>query len=497
MNDILKNNLITTSEMYDMDEESIISGVSSKELMENAGAFVSDILRLNFTKKKVIILCGKGNNSGDGLVAARRLKEAGWDIRVVLLFDKNSLSDDCKYMLNFLEDKDFEDFSENIILNAEIIIDAIFGSGLNRKLDFFCSDIIKLINYSKAKVLSIDVPTGVNGNNGLVDKVAVEADLTVTFITKKIGHVLYPGKNYCGKLFIGDIGTPKSVLKNIKSTIWENSPNLWLRDFIIPNSSVHKYLRGYSIVKSGPHGSTNASKLAALSSLRVGSGVVSICCDKESIDSFSSAHSSLLIKECNSTKEFQNQIRDNRCTAVLIGPGNGLSQITKESVLISRRELKPCVIDADAISVFKDNPEELFSNLDKNCILTPHEGEFKRIFSNLSGTKIQRVENASKIAGCIIVLKGPDTVIGSPDGKLIINSCAPPSLATAGSGDVLAGIILGLLSNGMDPFLASSAAVWIHSNAAKLFGYGLIADDLIDLIPKTLNNLFSIYKNNE
>ncbi|MBL41089.1 MAG: bifunctional ADP-dependent NAD(P)H-hydrate dehydratase/NAD(P)H-hydrate epimerase [Rhodospirillaceae bacterium] len=481
--------VITPKDMYDFDNKSIKLGITSLELMENAGRAVSDNIRKNYKKSHVLVICGNGNNAGDGFVVAKNLREANWPVKVMLIND-TVFSKDTSSMLERWGKNDLIKYSIDEIYSAEIIVDAIFGSGLNRPLNSFNLEVVSSINASKAKVISIDLPSGVNGETGDILNSAVIADSTVTFIRKKIGHLLLPGKQFCGEVYVENIGTQKSIIENFKFNYFENNPNIWSKGIKLPNLYSHKYQRGFSVINSGKLGSTNAAKLAAESALRIGSGVVAICCVRECINSFTASKSSLIIKESNNIVQFIQTISDPRCTAVLIGPGNGINDHTYNCVIEARKLMKPCVIDADAISVFKNKPNVLFDIIDQDCILTPHEGEFERIFPNLKGNKIERVKEASKISGAIIVLKGSDTLISSPDGRVIINSCAPPTLATAGSGDVLAGIILGLLSQGTDPFLGTAAAVWIHSISARLFGFGLIADDLVDLIPKVLNTLF-------
>ncbi len=488
-----KTGIITPKDMYYFDNKSIELGLSSLELMENAGTAVSDFIRVNYKPSYVLVICGSGNNGGDGLVVARKLRASKWKVKVLMINDTN-LSKDNMFMLDQWRGDNISKESISEIYNAEIIVDAIFGAGLNRNLDPFNCELFSAVNQSKAKIISIDLPSGVNGETGKIMNSVIKADTTLSFLRKKIGHLLLPGKEYCGEVYIKDIGTPKSIMENFKFNFWENEPNLWIQEIKPPNFYSHKYSRGYSVINSGCFGSTNAAKLAAESSLRIGSGVVAVCCDRECINSFSTSKSSLIIKETNNIDQFIETISDNRCTAVLVGPGNGINNHTYSCVIEARKLLKSCVIDADAISVFQNDPSSLFDITDYNCVITPHEGEFEKIFPSLKGNKVDRVKEAAKSSGAVIVLKGSDTLICSPDGRVVFNSCAPSTLATAGSGDVLAGIILGLLSQGVDPFFGSCAAVWIHSKAAKLFGYGLIADDLIDLIPRTLNNLFSMYK---
>ena len=482
--------VITPNQMYEFDSKSIELGISSLELMENAGTAVSNYIRINYKPSYVLVICGGGNNGGGGFVVAKNLRDAKWQVKVMLIND-HDLSKDTRTMLERFGKNNFIKYSIEEVYSAEIIVDAIFGAGLNRPLDSFNSEVVSAINKSKAKVISIDLPSGVNGETGDTMNSVVIADSTVTFVRKKIGHLVLPGKEFCGEVYVEDIGTPKSIIDNFTFKFFENNPKLWIQEIKLPNLYSHKYQRGFSVINSGIFGSTNATKLAAESALRVGSGVVAICCKRECINSYSASKSSLIIKETNNIDQFIQTISDKRCTAVLVGPGNGTNDYTYSCLIEARKLLKPCVIDADAISIFKNEPNLLYDITDYNCVITPHEGEFERIFPKLKGNKIDRAIEASKISGAVIVLKGSDTLICSPDGRVIINSCAPSTLATAGSGDVLAGIILGLLSQGTDPFLGSAAAVWIHSISARLFGFGLIADDLIDLIPKVLNNLFT------
>ena len=270
-----------------------------------------------------------------------------------------------------------------------------------------------------------------------------------------------------------------------------NSPSICLNDFPILKKDINKYDRGHSIILGGNflNGSTGASKLAALSALRSGAGLVSIISDKKNAPIYASSMCSVMVKVIKNRLEFVNLIQDVRIKSILIGPGNGVTSQTKNNVLDSIKYKKNIVIDADAITIFKNNPDQLFSNINSDVVLTPHEGEFERIFK-LEENKISSVIKAAKISNCSVILKGNDSIIASPQGRCIINKSASPSLATAGSGDVLAGMITGFMAQGVSGFKACCISSFIHSKCAELFGRnGLISEDIINKIPKAIDTI--------
>ncbi|UTO55966.1 NAD(P)H-hydrate dehydratase [Neoehrlichia mikurensis] len=441
------------------------SGVSVNTLIERAGLAVAKEIINRFFKQKVLVLCGPGNNGKDGYVAAKYLQSEGWQVKV-MYYGKSINSCDIISEENLKRD------------DSSLIVDAIFGTGLTRPICGSLLGVVSYINQSNKIVVAVDVPSGINSDSGEIMGAALFANLTVTFSYLKLGHMISPGKHYSGKVCISDIG-----LKYNGSAVYHNSPLLWKEHLPKLNYKSNKYNRGYAIVCSIDNKSVGASKLAAMSALRAGAGIVTIACDSNAIALYASSLTAIMYKL------YDDVIDDERINAILIGPGCGLSKCVKERT-IKALSKSNCIIDADSISIFCDDQQTLFSCIKDNVIMTPHEGEFKRIFPELTGNTLEKAKKASAISKAIIVLKGHDTVIAAPDGRISINNNANCTLATMGSGDVLSGIITGLVSCGMDPFLAACCGVWVHSECGKKYAYGLIADDLIMQIPVVLSAFY-------
>ena len=316
---------------------------------------------------------------------------------------------------------------------------------------------------------------------------AVQASLTVTFFRKKPGHLLQPGRALCGEVVVADIGTSVSVFDTLVPDAFENNPSLWLDALPMLQPDGHKYTRGHALICGG-YPSTGAARLSARAAARVGAGLVTIAVEPHALPVYAAALTSVMVTPIADLADVDSLLADARYSGLLIGPGAGLNDATRERVLAMLNTGRPTVLDADALSVFKNDPDELMRSITGPCVLTPHEGEFKRLFDD-TGDKLSRARNAAKRSGAILVLKGSDTVIAAPDGRAIINTNAPPTLATAGSGDVLAGLVLGLMTQGMEPFLAAAAAVWLHGAAATEFGIGLVAEDLSEVLPIVLQRL--------
>ena len=443
------------------------------ELIQRAGKAISDMVVNLFPRQPVTVLAGPGNNGKDGILAAEMLRNLGWPVVLMLYNATVDISEEWVVPLTY----------DNIVnCKNSLVIDSLFGIGLSRNIADDLLGVFEHINNSSYKrVVSIDIPSGVNCNTGEVMGSAIRADVTITFSVLKIGHMLFPGCAYSGKVYIVDIGID---IDYSKIAIHKNTPLLWKESVPKLTYSSNKYNRGYTLVCSVGNKCIGASKLVAMSALKVGSGIVSIACDDSAIPLYASCLTSIMYKlyEC--------VINDNRITSVVIGPGCGVSNVTKQRTIdvLNKRN---CVLDADSITVFADSYEVLFSNIKHNVIMTPHEGEFKLVFPFLTGSKIERAQKAASLSKSVIVLKGPDTVIADPIGNVVINN-APFTLATAGSGDVLSGIIGGLLSSGMSPFDAACCGVWIHTECAKAYGLGLIADDIMLQIPMVLKKLFSV-----
>ncbi len=473
--------LLHVDEMYRADTGAVAAGVPSLNLMENAGIAVAAAISARWTPRPIAILCGPGNNGGDGFVVARLLATDGWPVRVALLGSADKLNGDAKInadrwngVVNPLSLAAFD--------GAELVVDAIFGAGLSRPID---DDLAEFFNHISASVIAVDIPSGVHGDTGAVLGAAPVADLTVTFCRAKPGHILLPGRDLCGELIIADIGIPDTVIDDIATSTSRNAPALWLSDFPFPNSAAHKYTRGHAVIAGGKL-MTGAARLAAMAARRMGVGLLTIAAPPEAAAIYALDTPGNLV----STASFPDILADPRKNAVLVGPGAEVGEETRAQVLAARAANKVLVVDAGALTVFADDPDTLFQVIDADCVLTPHEGEFARLF-DLEDDKLTRARRAAAAAGAVVLLKGPDTVIAAPDGRAAINNTCTPYLATGGTGDVLAGMITGLLAQGMPAFQAAAAAVWIHGRAAELFGPGLIAEDITELIPEVLCELIA------
>jgi NAD(P)H-hydrate epimerase len=374
---------------------------------------------------------------------------------------------------------------------ALFIIDALFGAGLSRDIDGVVADLIRHHGERPAAkrppVVAVDMPSGVSGDTGAVRGRAFDADLTVTFFRKKPGHLLQPGRALCGEVVVADIDLDERVLDDIAPNVFENDPALWSGLLPRPGIDTHKYVRGHALVVSGGPSSTGAARLAARGAARAGAGLVTVASPPNAILVNAAHLTSIMLAPCANADALSKMLEDKRRNCCLIGPGNGVGQHTRENVLAASLSGAALVLDADALTSFAENPRDLFVALTGYfagpTVLTPHEGEFRRLFPQARGDKLSRAREAAREAGAVIVLKGPDTVIASPEGEAIINSNAGPELATAGSGDVLAGIILGLIAQGVPAFEAAAMGVWLHGAAGSRIGMGLMAEDLPEVLP--------------
>ena len=374
-----------------------------------------------------------------------------------------------------------------VLDGAELVVDAIFGAGLNRALEGPAEETLAAATRLGLPIVAVDVPSGLMGDTGEAVG-AVAAVLTVTFFRKKPGHVLLPGRLLCGEVVVADIGILPSVLEQIVPDTFENDPRLWLAKLPRPHESGNKYSRGHALI-SGGYPMTGAARMAARAAARAGAGLTTIAVPEMALPIYAAALTSIMVKPIVAPEDFDRLLTDRRFSAFLIGPGAGVGEQTRARALAMLGTGRPTLLDADAITVFQEDGPALFRAIVGSCVLTPHDGEFRRLFDP-SDDKLTRTRAAARRSGAVIVLKGSDTVIAAPDGRAIINANAPPTLATAGSGDVLSGIVLGLLTQGMEPFLAAAAAVWLHGAAAVAFGPGLIAEDLPEQLPGILRHLY-------
>ncbi len=484
--------LLTTSEMDEADRLTIAGGVPGIELMESAGGAVAEAAAaLRPSGSRVAVVAGPGNNGGDGFVAARRLAERGYRVDVLLVGEVGRLRGDAALAAKKWPGPVIAAGPAKLDA-SDLVIDALFGAGLDRPVEGTARTMIEAMNAQAAPVVAVDLPSGINGTSGAVMGVAARAARTVTFFRKKPGHVLIPGRLHCGAISVADIGIPRSVLARIAPKTFENAPALWRAQLPVPRHDGHKYDRGHAVVVSGPMWSTGAARLAARGALRAGAGLVTIASPRDALAVNAVANLAIMVRPVDGAAELTAFLDDRRLNALAMGPGVGVGEPTCELVLAALAGERSVVLDADAITSFAKSPQRLADALQargkRPTILTPHEGEFDRYFGVLdertkAGSKLERARLGAELTGAVVVLKGADTVVAAPDGRASIASNAPAYLATAGAGDVLTGMEAGLLAQGMPAFEAASAAVWLHGEAAIAFGAGLISEDLAEALP--------------
>jgi NAD(P)H-hydrate epimerase len=484
--------ILTVAQMYEADRYAAAHGVPSLTLMESAGTAVTDEIARRWPARPTLVLCGPGNNGGDGFVVARLLKAKGWEVRVALLGAREALKGDAARMAERWEGP-IKPVSPDVLDGAQLVVDALFGAGLARPLEGAAKEIVAALNASSIPVIAVDVPSGLHGDLGhALGDVCVRADATVTFFRKKPAHVLMPGRVLCGAVVVADIGIPQGALESIHTTLFENGPALWRAAYPWPKPDGQKYGRGHCVVVSGAAHATGAARLAARGALRVGAGLVSVASPMDAVSVNAAALTAIMVKPFAGAAGLGDLLKDKRLNSVVIGPGCGVGAATRDMVRTVLATKAAAVLDADALTSFKDDPGAMLSLLREPAVLTPHEGEFERVFPGLlakSQSRIEAVRAAAAAAKCTVLLKGADTAIAAPDGRVVINTNAPPSLATGGSGDVLAGLIGGLMAQGMASFQAAQAAAWLHGAAATQFGPGLIAEDLPEMLPAVLRAL--------
>ncbi len=480
--------LLTPDQMARADRLAIAGGVSGRVLMERAGRAVAEAVAARHPRGRVAVLCGPGNNGGDGFVAARHLAAKGWPVQLGLLGSPGDLKGDAAAHAALWKGPILP-MSGDLLAGAEIVVDGLFGAGLSKPLSGAAAETVAGLGRMSVPVIAIDVPSGLDGASGqILGDLAVAATLTVTFFRKKPGHFLLPGRDLCGPTQVVDIGIPPRVLAEIAPRTWENDPACWRAYLPSRRSEYHKYHYGHALVSTGP-ALLGASILAGRAALRVGAGLLSFACGRDAFPILVGAVPSAMTRVLEAEPEFETLLSDRRVNAVLIGPGAGVGPETRARALAALRQGKKVVLDADALTALTPEAGALTLQSKGDLVLTPHEGEFSRLFSDLTGDKLSRARAAAARCGATLLLKGADTVVAAPDGRALVNANAPPWLATAGSGDVLAGLILGLLAQGMPGFEAAAAAAWIHGRAGTLCGPGLLAEDLPGQVPKVVVEL--------
>lgn len=526
--------LLTAAQMRALEQAAIESGeVTGLELMERAGRGVVEAIFEEWPElegqgaspsrspeyfhqeegRRAVVLCGPGNNGGDGFVVARLLHERGWEVEVFLYGDPEKLPPDARVNYERWEAiGDVQPFSEvpDAALAADVVLDALFGTGLVRPVG---SEVVEVLNgalMNRSRVVSVDIVSGLCADSGKVlggEERGAFSHLTVSFHRQKLGHQLSEGPLRCGRVVVKDIGLEERVAQTPDQLVSLAVPkwgDLW------KSTSDHKYSHGHALILSGPSGHTGAARLSARGALRVGAGLVTLGVPAEAHQEVAAQITAIMMRQIGEARALEEVLKDGRLNALCLGPGMGLERARELVPVALNGGLKThptrCVVlDADALTAFSDDPSELFGMLHGNCVLTPHAGEFARLFPDIANklnapatkgpaySKIDATREAAKQAGCVVLFKGPDTVIAAPSGQCSINSAAyereAPWLATAGSGDVLAGFITGLLARGFAPIQAAETAAWLHVECALEFGPGLIAEDLPEMLPRVFRKL--------
>jgi hydroxyethylthiazole kinase-like uncharacterized protein yjeF len=497
----MSHEILTPDEMAKADRLAIESGpLDGYALMRNAGAAVAALVLARFPSASTVhVLCGPGNNGGDGYVIARLLAEAGCAVALWTEGTPKPGSDaalaaaDCPVIPKSLAGFEIE--------RRAVVVDALYGAGLSKPLSAEAARATQVTADMNVPVVSVDLPSGVSGESGIALGEAFQATVTVTFARKKPGHLLQPGRNLCGEVVVADIGISDEVIDDVGARCFENTPALWLDKFPMPAMDAYKYSRGHVGVFSGGPSATGAARLAAMAAARAGAGAVTVLSPSLSLSVNASHLTSIMLRKADTLEEVFGFLDARHPEALVYGPGlgpePGVGNFLLDMLAAAENSPKGLVLDADGLTSLASQPEALFAALHRpgapHAILTPHEGEFRRLFPGIAGdeklSKVEKARAAAALSNAVVIYKGPDTVIAAPDGRAAINSNGTPLLATAGSGDVLAGICAGLLAQGMPAFEAACAAVWMHADAAQRFGPGLIAEDLPVALLSVLRNL--------
>jgi len=487
--------LLTPAESRSADAWAIKHGAASISLMESAGRATAEII-VDYVGTpleaggEILVLCGPGNNGGDGLVAARHLDEWGYPVRVMLSVTPGELRGDVKKVAAKWPGP-IEPMNSGHVNGATVIVDSLFGTGLNKAIEGDIAQVIDKANEAEAFRFAVDMPSGLDARTGNALGTCFQADATITFFHKKAGQIVAPGRFYCGgteHLHVADIGIPEAAMEDIEPTLFSNEPGLWSQAYPFQGPASHKYDRGHMLVLGGKEPTLGASRLASMAALRTGAGLVTLAASSETYAIQASALDDIMVRRFESAFGFVGIMSDPKIGTVLMGPGAGVGEKTAELVLQAVQKGRDMVLDADALTSMVGRVDQIGGMKHGEIVLTPHEGEFKRLFPNMDfhQDRIGAVRSAAALTGCTVVLKGVSTVVASADGRVSIASNAPSWLSVAGTGDVLSGMIGGLLAQGMPAFEAASAAVWMHGEAGMRAGRGLIASDLLAQISSVL-----------
>jgi ADP-dependent NAD(P)H-hydrate dehydratase / NAD(P)H-hydrate epimerase len=500
--------LLDPNEMRAADRYAIAGGTPGIALMERAGRAVADeAMRMGRSGGRIAVLCGPGANGGDGFIAARLLEERGYRVSLALFGRRENLKKGDageaarRYRGAVAPAAGFD------LAGADLIIDALYGAGLDRDLTGEARALVERINQAGRQgdipVLAVDLPSGLDGATGQKRGACVQADASVTFFRLKPGHLLLPGRMFCGRLVLADIGIPASALAMIAPKSFANAPALWRAALPKLAAAGHKYSRGHALIVSGEATRTGAARLAARAALRAGAGLVTLASPPDALAANAAHLTAVMLAPFDGAAGLAALLADKRRNVVALGPGAGVGEATQALVAAALAQppqggaRRRVVLDADALTSFAGRALALAALTRAepvDVVLTPHEGEFDRLFNSnrdilQAPSKLAKARAAASFLGAIIVLKGADTVVAAPDGRAAIGYDLPPTLATAGSGDVLTGLIAGLLAQDMPPFEAAACGVWLHGAAARAFGPGLIAEDLPETLPAVWREL--------
>jgi ADP-dependent NAD(P)H-hydrate dehydratase / NAD(P)H-hydrate epimerase len=478
--------VLTVAEMAAADRAAMAAGVSLDTLMDRAGTAVAGAVIQRWRPCPVLVLCGPGDNGGDGFVAARRLWEAGWPVTIAALRPPDQMQGAAGAAARRWREPVLSLEEAGRATGVGLVVDALFGAGLSRPLDGSVRARLEHLQGRGAPWVAVDLPSGLAGDTGRSLDYAPRADLTVTFHRKKPAHVLEPGRELCGEVMVAHIGLEPPQ----GARLHENAPELWLAHYPWPRRTTHKAARGRLVVVSGPAWTSGAARLAARSGLRAGAGLVTLLSPPDALLVNAAHLEAVMLKPFDSAEALRAEAET--AQAAVIGPAAGVGDATRANLLTLADTEAALVVDADVLTSFRADPAALFAALDAQDVMTPHPGEFGRVFPHLleeSPERITAARTAAARAGCVVLLKGADTVIAAPDGRAVVNTNATPWLATAGSGDVLAGIIGGLIAQGMPSFEAACAGAWLHAEAGQGLGPGLISEDLPGRLPLVLADL--------
>ncbi|WP_188914296.1 NAD(P)H-hydrate dehydratase [Salinarimonas ramus] len=499
--------LLDTEEMAEADRGAIAGGVPGIALMEAAGAACADaavdLMAQTPGGRRVLVACGPGNNGGDGFVAARLLAERGYAVTLAFLGDAARLAGDAAIAaarwtgaLVPLEQADPAASGDRAY---DVVVDALFGAGLTRDVSGVPAAFLERLAASGLPVVAVDVPSGLDGNTGRVRGTACPAAITVTFARRKPGHLLQPGRALCGRLRLVDIGIPDAVIESLAPNTFANEEPLWRAAFPHPGIDAHKYSRGHALVLSGPADATGAARLVARGALRIGAGAVTIGSPTDALAVNAAQLTAIMLRPCDDADDLAGLLEDPRITALALGPGLGRERaraLVEAAAGAAHARTRALVLDADALTAFAGEHAALARLLAgvERVVATPHAGEFAKLLSDCpeareAPSKLAAARAGAAALGIVLVDKGPDTVIAAPDGRAAINTTGTPYLATAGSGDVLAGFCAGLLAQSMPVFEAACAAVNLHGRAGARVGPGLIAEDLPEALPGVLGEV--------